>query len=55
MFIDYDADGSFTFVEWSRLEEFLEQLLKRDVDLMTRASLHPRLKQQIESSSIKVF
>jgi predicted nucleotidyltransferase len=55
MFIDYDPDGSFTFVEWARLEEFLQQLLKRDVDLMTRASLHPRLKRQIESASIKVF
>ena len=55
LFIDFDPDGSFTFVEWSRLEEYLEALLGRDVDLMTRGSLHPRLKSRIEQSSIRVF
>ena len=55
LFIDYNPDGSFTFVQWSRLEEYLGQLLGRDVDLMTRNSLHPRLKERIERSSIQVF
>lgn len=32
LFLDYEPDGSFTFVEWSRLEEYLE-ILGRDVDV----------------------
>ena len=55
LFIDYAPDGSFTFVEWGKLEELLSQRLGRDVDLLTRASLHPRLKSRIEKSSIQVF
>ena len=55
MFIDYELDGSFTFVEWARLEEYLKEVLGRNVDVMTRASLHPRLKSRIEQSSIRVF
>ena len=55
VFIDFDPDGSFTFVEWSMLEEFLEALLGRDVDVLTRGSLHPRLKKRIEQSSIQVY
>ena len=55
VFIDYEPDGSFTFVEWSRLEELLANRLGRDVDVLTRASLHPRLKSRIEMSSIQVI
>lgn len=55
LFLDYEPDGSFTFVEWARLEEHLKRILGRDVDLMTRYSLHPRLKEGIERSSIQVF
>ena len=55
VFIDYESDGSFTFVEWARLEEFLGARLGRDVDVSTRRSLHPRLKSRIEMSSIQVI
>ncbi len=55
VFIDYRSDGSFTFVQWARLEEYLEALLGRDVDVLTRRSLHPRLKERIEQSSIQIY
>jgi predicted nucleotidyltransferase len=55
LFIDYRQDGSFTFVEWARLEEYLETLLGRNVDLLTRASLHPRLKTNSERNALQVF
>ena len=55
LFIDYNPDGSFTFVELIGLQEFLAAQLRRDVDLTTRAGLHPRLRERIEKSSVRVF
>jgi uncharacterized protein len=55
LFIDYVPDGSFTFVELIGLQEFLAAQLQRDVDLTTRAGLHPRLKERIVQSSVRVF
>ena len=55
VFIDYDPDGPFSFVELIRLGEFLQLKLGRKVDLMTRAGLHRRLRADIEKSSVRVF
>jgi uncharacterized protein len=55
MFIDYDEDSAFSFVELTRLKDFLEKKLGRSVDLTTRAGLHPRLRADIERSSIRIF
>ena len=55
IFVDYERDGSFTFVEWLRLEDYLKTMLNRDVDLATRDGLHPRLREGIERSSVRVF
>ncbi len=55
LFIDYDPSSDFSFVELVRLQELIKQKLARGVDLTTRAGLHPLLKAEIESSSIKVF
>jgi predicted nucleotidyltransferase len=55
IFIDYDPDGPFSFVELIRLQRLLAQILERDVDLTTRAGLHPVLKEEIERSSIRVL
>ncbi len=55
MFIDFNPEGPFSFVELIGLQEFLVDKLQRDVDLTTRGGLHPRLKARIERSSIKVL
>ena len=55
VFIDYDPQSSFSFVELVRLQALIGQKLARDVDLTTRNGLHPLLKAEIESSSIKVL
>lgn len=55
LFIDYDRAGPFSFVELIRLEQLLEDLLGRPVDLATRDGLHALLKDDIERSSIRVF
>ena len=55
VFIDYDPEGPFSFVELIRLNEFLQVKMGRKVDLVTRAGLHRRLRADIENSSIRVF
>lgn len=55
LFIDYDPQGDFSFVELVRMQEYLATRLNRHVDLTTRSGLHPLLKADIESASVKVF
>lgn len=55
VFIDYERDGNFTFVEFFDLKDFLSSKVHRKIDLATRDGLHPRLKSRIERSSVKVF
>jgi uncharacterized protein len=55
LFIDYDPDGAFSFVELVRLQTLIGQKLAREVDLTTRNGLHPLLKAEIERSSIRVL
>ena len=55
VFIDYDDNGPFSFVELVRLEQLLKDVLRRDVDLTTRRGLHPLLRPEIEQSSIRVI
>lgn len=55
VFIDYDPEGPFSFVELIGLKDLLEAKFNCDVDVTTRAGLHHRLKSNIEASSIKVF
>jgi uncharacterized protein len=55
LYIDYDPESAFSFVELVRLQELLADELKRDVDLTTRNGLHPLLRPEIERTSIKIF
>ena len=55
LFVDYEPEGKFSFVELVRLKALLEQKLARDVDVTTREGLHPRLRSDIEQASIKIF
>ena len=55
VFIDYDPEGPFSFVELVRGGEYLQEILGRKVDFATRDGLHPLLKDEIEGSSIRVF
>jgi hypothetical protein len=51
--IDFDArKGLFVFVQ---IQQFLEQLLGRKVDLVTKNALHPALKKQILKEAKNVF
>lgn len=54
LFFDYD-DPRFSLFDLLDLREQIEDLLHTKTDVMTRGSLHPRLRPQIEKESVAVF
>ena len=55
VFIDYDPDGPFSFVEFLDIRTLLSERLQRRLDLATRRGLNPRMKQRIEKTSLQVI
>jgi uncharacterized protein len=55
VFIDRQPGKPFGFLELTNLEFYLTDLFNTKVDVMTRTSLHPDLKAEIEASALKVF
>ena len=55
VFVDRDPRQPFGFLEYTGLIHLLEDALGVEVDVATRTSLHPDLKQSIEASAIRVF
>jgi predicted nucleotidyltransferase len=55
LFIDYDAAKKFSLIDLAGIKLFLEDAIEADVDVTTRNSLHPKLKDRIESSAIRIF
>ncbi len=55
LFLDYDPAGRFNAFDLVGIKLFLEDELGARVDLTTRDGLHPRLREQIEQSAVRVF
>jgi predicted nucleotidyltransferase len=55
LFIDYDAGSEFSLFDLVGIKQFLEEALQTEVDLTTRDSLHPALRERIELGAIQVF
>jgi uncharacterized protein len=55
VFIDYDPEGPFDFVAYFGIKDVLEAKLNCDVNFATSGGLHPRLRERIEKSSVRVF
>ena len=55
IFIDYDDNSRFNALDLMSIKLLLEEKLKTAVDITTRDGLHPRLKDRIEESAIRVF
>ncbi|MCY1664372.1 nucleotidyltransferase family protein [Rhizobium sp. SL86] len=55
LFIDYDASKKFSLLDLVGLKQFLEEELRLGVDVTTRNSLHPRLKNHIIASAERIF
>jgi predicted nucleotidyltransferase len=53
-FFDYDRPG-FSLVELVALQDRISAILQAPADVMSRASIHPRLRSAIESSAVQVF
>jgi predicted nucleotidyltransferase len=55
LFIDYDPKKKFSLVDLVGIKLFLEDTLGVEIDLTTRDSLHPMLREEIEQSALRVF
>jgi hypothetical protein len=54
LFFDYN-DPEFSLVELVRIKNMIEETLGSPADVMTRDSIHPRLRSRVEKSSIRIF
>lgn len=55
LFIDYDPGKRFSLLDLVGIKQLLEEELAIEVDVTTRSSLHPMLREGIEQSAIRVF
>jgi uncharacterized protein len=55
LFIDYDLGGRFSLVELVGIKQPLEQRLGVPIDVTTRDSLDPLLRNRIEASAERIF
>lgn len=55
LFVDYDPDKKFSLFDLVGIKHFLEDELRLPVDVTTRDSLHPMLRDEIEKSAVRVF
>lgn len=55
LFIDYDPAKRFSLIDLITIKQFLEENLSMEVDVTTRNSLHPMLRNDIEQSAVRVF
>ena len=55
LFIDYDQDSHFSLIELVGIKQLLERHLGVPVDVTTRDSLDPLLRDRIEASAERIF
>jgi len=55
LFVDYDEASRFSLIELVGIKQLLEQRLGVPVDVTTRDSLDPLLRDRIEASAERIF
>jgi uncharacterized protein len=55
LFVDFDPNGKFNALDLVDIKLLLEMKLGMEVDVTTRDSLHPMLRDDIEQSAVRVF
>jgi predicted nucleotidyltransferase len=55
LFVDYDPGKKFSLVDLVDIKLLLERELGIEVDVTTRDSLHPMLRNDIERTAVRVF
>jgi predicted nucleotidyltransferase len=53
--VDYDPNSRFSLLNMSGIRLLIMDEIGRDVDITTRKSLHPRLKQRILAQAVRVL
>jgi predicted nucleotidyltransferase len=54
LFYDYD-DPRFSLLNVVRVKRRLGEILGAEVDALTRLSVHPRIRDEVESEALQVF
>jgi len=54
LFVDLDRPRGFTLFSLAALRDRLQEMLGADVDLMTRAAIHPRRRPSVEAQAVRV-
>jgi hypothetical protein len=55
LFIDYDEASRFSLLDLVGIKLYLEDELKIAVDVTTRDSLHPLLRDRIQRAALQIF
>ena len=55
VFIEYDPDSNFSLIDLVHLGSLIEDHTGVRVDIITRESIKPFLRDEIESSAVRVF
>jgi predicted nucleotidyltransferase len=55
IFFDLDRPQGFTLFDLVAVQERMQDILGTKVDLMTRNGIHPRRRERIEASAVRVF
>ena len=55
LFIDYDGESKFSLLDLIDIKLFLENELSVPVDVTTRDSLHPLLRESIQQDAVRIF
>lgn len=55
VFVEYDPLTRFSLLDLAGIKVLLEERLGANVDITTRDSLHPLLRNRIERSAIRIF
>ena len=55
IFVDYDSQSHFSLFDLLEIKHTLEDESGISVDVTTRDALHPRLRERIEQSAVRVF
>jgi predicted nucleotidyltransferase len=55
VFVDYDPNSRFSLLNMSGIRLLIMDETGREVDITTRDSLHPRLKQRILAQAVRVL
>lgn len=54
LFYDYDSER-FGFLQFMKVRDRVPEILGRDVDIMPRKGIHPRIRDAVVAEAIRVF